>query len=279
MPLLGRDLLVTASGLFSAARDAASSLGDLLAGLLIAVVGSVWALVADTLSFLFVAVCVAIAPLPRTCASRTDRVAPMSAGAVARDIRSGWQAMSSNPLVHRLVWFGVLINLASFLGPLWPALIQQRLGGGAISYGVVMAASIAGGSLGGVFSGLLERAIGAGRVTVIGCAVGGVCILGMAASTWLFVTVALEVILAFTLTAGAVAGNAIMVVSVSDEYRGRVMGLFGSLSVTTILAAALLTGGLGDIIGVVPLYVIGGVYMIGVAVPASASSHIRSARI
>ena len=103
--------------------------------------------------------------------------------------------------------------------------------------------------------------------------------MGIAASTWLFATVTLEAILAFALTAGTVAGNAIMVVSVSDEYRGRVMGLFRSLSVTTIPAAALLAGWLADLIGVVPLYVFGGVYMIGVAVPAWASSHIRGARV
>ena len=187
--------------------------------------------------------------------------------------------MSSNPLVHRLVWFGVLINLASFLGPLWPALIQERLGGGAVSYGVVLAAGIAGGSLGGIFSGRIERAFGAGRVTVFGWGIGGVCVLGVAASTWLLVTIALEVILAFALTAGTVAGNAIMVVSVSDKYRGRVMGLFRGLSLTTIPVAALLAGWLADIVGVVPLYVIVGVYMIGVAIPAWASSHVRYARI
>ena len=277
--VVGRDLLVAASGLFSAARDAASSLGNVLAGLLIAVIGSVWALVTDTLSFLFVAVCVAVAPLPRTTDPRPDRKSPMSVGVIVRDTRGGWETMSSNPLIHRLVWFGVLVNLASFLGPLWPALIQERLGGGAVSYGVVMAAGIAGGSLGGVFSGRIERAFGAGRVTVFGWGIGGVCILGIAASTWLFVTIALEAILAFALAAGTVAGNAIMVVSVSDEYRGRVMGLFRSLSITTIPAAALLAGWLADIVGVVPLYVFGGVYMICVAVPAWASSHVRNARV
>src|SRR5262245_12775582 len=49
---VGRDLLATASGMFATARQLASLLGSALAGVTIAILGAVWALLIDALSFL-----------------------------------------------------------------------------------------------------------------------------------------------------------------------------------------------------------------------------------
>ena len=184
--VVGRDLLTTAQGLFATARETASLVGSAAAGLLIAVAGAVWALVVDAASFLVVSLCIALARLPgRTSASSSEAGSGLSVKVMARDLRDGWRTASRHPVVHALLWLFVLINVASFIGPLWPALVQERLGGGAASYGLLLAASAAGAMLGGLVAGPLERRFGAGRVLASSWSLAGICTLGIAVSTWL----------------------------------------------------------------------------------------------
>ena len=75
--VVGRDLLTTAQGLFSTARETAALAGSATAGLVIAAAGAVWALAVDAASFLFVSLCIAIARLP-------GRSAPTDASNKAR---------------------------------------------------------------------------------------------------------------------------------------------------------------------------------------------------
>jgi MFS transporter, DHA3 family, macrolide efflux protein len=278
--VVGRDLLVTASGLHSSAMNAASSLGSVVAGILVAKAGAVWALVIDALSFLFVALCVVAARLPKRTTSPPSDGRPLAPGAsLVRDLRSGWRAISERPVIRSLLWLGVLLNISSFTGPLWPALVQERLDGGAASYGVLLAAGLVGGVFGGVLAGPIERRIGAGRVVAWGWSMAGVATLGVAASTWLPVTLVLEVIGIFGLTVGGVASGAIMVIFVPDEVRGRVLGISRGMGVATIPVAAVAAGWLAGIIGVVPLFVIGGAYTLAVGVLAWANPHLRAAQI
>ena len=74
--VVGRDLLTTAQGLFSTARETASLVGSAAAGLLIAAANVVWALVIDAASFAFVALCIAIARLPGRAAHPPPRPRP-----------------------------------------------------------------------------------------------------------------------------------------------------------------------------------------------------------
>ena len=208
--IVGRDLLTTAQGLFSTARETAALAGSATAGLVIAAAGAVWALVVDAASFAFVALCIAIARLPGRAAPPSastearPRLSPLS---VARDLREGWRTASGLPVVWALLWLGVLINIASFIGPLWPALVQQRLGGGAGAYGVLLAASTAGGIVGGLAAGPLERRLGAGRILASGWSLAGICGLGIAASTWLPATMALEFVETASFVASMVASG------------------------------------------------------------------------
>ena len=141
--VVGRDLVTTAQGLFSTARETVALVGSAAGGLLIAATNAVWALVVDAASFMFVSLCIALARLPgRTAPSAaSNEIRPrLSPRSVARDLREGWRAASGLPVVRALLWLGVFINTGSFIGPLWPALIQERLDGGAGSYGVPLAA-------------------------------------------------------------------------------------------------------------------------------------------
>ena len=280
--VVGRDLLTTAQGLFSTARETASLVGSAAAGLLIAAASAAWALVIDAASFLFVSLCIAVARLPGRAAQPTasNEARPrLSARSVVRDLRDGWRTASGLPVVRALLWLGVFINVAGFIGPLWPALVQERLGGGAVYLGMIMAAATAGGMVGGLLAGPLERRIGAGRVLASGWSLAGVCTLGIATSTWLPATLVLEFIETLAGTASVVASGAIMITSVPEEYRGRVFGIFRGLGVSLIPASALIGGWIAEFVEIWIMYAAGGVFILALALLAWANRHVRTARI
>ncbi|MDE0684426.1 MAG: MFS transporter [Candidatus Poribacteria bacterium] len=279
--VVGPAMLTTASGMFSAANQAASLLGNAMAGFVISVAGSIWALVIDALSFVFVSLSIAAAPLPKPVDPLSkSKHSSMSLSAFLRDMRDGWRTISRHPVIHMLVWLAVLVNVSAFTGALYPALIQERLGGGAATYGVLMAGSVCGGMLGGMLAGPIERRFGAGRVLACGWAIAGICTIAIAGSTWPLVTLTLEALASLGITVSAITNGAILVTSVSDEYRGRVFGICRALSVIVIPVSAVGGGWLAEIIGVVPMYSIAGVYMLVLVVLAwGTNPHLRSARV
>lgn len=280
--LVGADLLATAAGWLSIAGQGASFVGNAVAGIIIAAVGAVWAVLGDALSFLVAALCLTLAALP---ARHSRRASVMGSEPSAQhrsllaELVDGWRVMVDQPVIRVLVWLSVLVNVASFMGPLMPALVRRQLQGGAGTYGSVEAVSIVGALVGAASAGTLERRLGAGHLTIAGWGVAGVCALGMAISTSAPLTAALEAIMACSLTTGDVATSALMPALIPEEYRGRVYGIMHGLAVLAIPASALLAGWLADKLGPAPLFALAGVWVLGAAGLATANPHFRTARI
>lgn len=275
--IVGRDLLASAAGWFAAAERVASLIGEGIAGVVVATVGAAWATIVDAVSFLVAALAVVAtrlsggsAPPARTHGRRT---------AVLRDVVDGWRAIADRPVVRALVWFTVLINMTSFLGPLYPALVSQRLHGDAVVYGLLNAMGIGGGMTGGALTGMLERKLGAGRLLTAGWTLSGGCVLGMAASTWLPLTVVLEATASFGAAVSATALAALTQALVPDEYLGRVSGIALALGAIAIPVSALVGGWLADLVGVGPLFAVGGAWTLGVAALVWATPRVRLARM
>lgn len=276
--LVEPDLLATASGVFSTVGSVASLSGGALAGVVVATVGAAWAVAGDALSFLLAALAIAVARLP----TRTSpppiprggtRLSPVG------EIRAGWAVITNQPVVRAMVWLSMLINVASFLGPLYLALVSQRLHGSAAMLGVIEAAGVAGGIVGGAVAGPLERQVRAGPLLIIGWGVAGAGTLGLAASVWLPLTAALEALVVCGLTLGGVAMGALTQALIPENYRGRVWGLTGAVAALSIPLSALSGGWLADRLGVAPLFAFGGVWILGVAAVAWSNHPLRTARI
>jgi MFS transporter, DHA3 family, macrolide efflux protein len=262
--VVGRDLLATAAGLFKTVQQGANFLG------------AAWAVAGDAFSFLVAALAVLAVPLPaRTIAPAARKERPP----VWREVADGWRAIAGRPVVRAMVWLNLLVNVPSFLGPLYPALVSQRLHGGAAAYGTLEAVGVVGTVAGGALAGMLERRLGAGRLLVFGWALAGACVLGMAGSTALPVTAALVLVQGFVLTVGGVSMGALTQVLIPEHYRGRVAGITRGLGVVTIPAVALLAGWLADQLGPAPRFAIGGTWILGVAALAWSNRHVRTARI
>ena len=107
----------------------------------------------------------------------------------------------------------------------------------------------------------------------------GICGLGIAASTWLPVTMALEFLETASFVASMVASGAIMITAVPEEYRGRVFGIVRSLSVVLIPASALVGGWIAEFVEIWIMFAAAGAFTLALALPAWANPHVRTARI
>lgn len=274
--VVGRDLLASAQGLFSAAGNTVSLISNSLAGFVVAAVGALWGVAGDAISFLFPALFIAMAKLP---AHTKEPTSAESSPSFIREIIVGWRAISNQPVVKAMVWISMLVNVASFLGPMTIGLIHARLHSGPAALGMWGSAGVIGAAIGGILAGPLERRIGAGRILAVGWVLTGLCIIGQAISIWLPVTLVLEVIGAMGLTVGGVSIGAVTDVLIPENLRGRVWGISGSLSVIAIPISSLISGWLADIFSPVALYAVGGIWVVGVAALCWFNRHIRTARI
>lgn len=277
--VIDRDLLTTASGLSSSAGQMAAIVGSALGGIVVAALGAAGALMGDAVSFVYAALSIAMARLPVRATSSTNPSSTEKRSSLLHEFIEGWHALRGQPLVWALTWLIVLLNVASFLGPLWVILISQRLHGGAAAYGVIEAAGIVGGIIGGLLAGPVERRLGAGYLLVVSWSLAGLFTLGIAASTSLLLTGVLAAIGAILGAPGNIVLGTLMTVLIPNAYRGRVAGITRALNVAALPLSALLGGWLTDRIGVVPLFVIGGIWLLGVAVLAWSNRHIRTARL
>ncbi|HLG65470.1 MAG TPA: MFS transporter [Ktedonosporobacter sp.] len=281
--IVGLDLMATASGLSSSAGQVASLIGSALAGIVIFIVGAAWAVAIDAFSFACAAICIAIAHLPLKQPISPDDGSRSSFWqeilSLFPTIGEGWKTIAKKPLLRAVMLIAILINVATFMGPLIPALVRQRLHGGAEVYGLLEAGSVVGAILGGVLAGLIERRIGAGRLLIIGWALSGLCTIGVAFSTSVPFTVLLEFGSSLCMLLGTISVEASLPALVPEEYRGRLFGTIGALAVLLIPLSALLGGWLTDLLGVVPLFAFGGIWVLAVATLALANQHIRAVRL
>ena len=186
-------------------------------------------------------------------------------------------AISAEPTVTALVWLGVLLTIASIAGPLYPALVEQRHNAGASAYGVSTAASISGALVAGVVAGLLERAVGVGRVVIDGWLLASGCPAAVAASAWLPLTATRAAVGTWGMTVGGMASGVLGTLLIPERYRGRAAMITRSPSVAAIPLSSLLAGWLADQVGIVPLFVAGGLWIGGVAGLAWTNAAVRSA--
>src|SRR5205085_10198323 len=99
--VVGRDLLATASGLFSTVGNVAALVGGALAGMVVAAVSGAWAVAGDAVSFLVAALSITVARLPAR-AIQTSSSSQEKGPSVLREIRDGWRAIAGQPVIRAI---------------------------------------------------------------------------------------------------------------------------------------------------------------------------------
>ena len=254
--MVGRQDVGPAVALNSAAFNAARIVGPAIAGLLIGFIGLAPLFLLNALSYL----------LPITGYLRMDvsQLIPVvrahvdrTVGAVFGSLAEGLRYIRATPMVLLcIVMIGMVSAIALNFPVLGPLVARDILGGGAETYGFLMAAA----GVGSLISALM-LAFG-GRATLgrvfIGSSLLGVAVAGVGLSSMLPLSVLLMGIVGWSTVAMGATTNTIIQLTVPDDLRGRVMSVYTTVFAGTTPIGSILAGVLASLLGVTATLLLAG---------------------
>jgi MFS family permease len=238
----GPDHLANAIGLNSASFHAARIVGPAVAGLVIAAVGSGWAILSNAVSYLAFLVAVLLVDRTRLHLSPT-------AVRARRQIREGLAYVRRQPRILLALCVAFFIGTFGMNFQMTSALMtQQEFRMGAEAYGI-LGTFVAAGALTGSLVAARRRSAPSSRFLVIMalifCAIEIVA--GLMPTYWAYAAVLPVMGLATLLT--LTGANATIQMEVAPQLRGRVMALYLMLLLGGTPIGAPLLGWIGEIFG------------------------------
>jgi predicted MFS family arabinose efflux permease len=224
--------------------------GPAIGGAAIHLWGLDWAFYLNAISFGAVVVAWAIVRPSGTRATSAEREARGT-------LREGIAYARTHHLVRHLLVLNMVIGVFMFHAPLMPAFARDVLGGDSWTYSLLTSATGVGAVIGAFVAGEL-RTDRQRWIAVIGASV--VC-----PATWLAFAASTRVSFSVVALVGFGVGyflflatsQSMLILATPDEFRGRVMGLFGMSSVGAVPFAGLVGGALAALIGPRPAVVAG----------------------
>jgi predicted MFS family arabinose efflux permease len=217
--LVSRERIPDAVALNSLQFNLSRAIGPVIAGLLLAKVGTGACFLANTGSFTLVILVLLWIRFP----SPTP-----AAGSLGQILREGIQYMTRAPLLRTLTF---LVAAASFLGfPLMtflPTLAGDVLGTGASGYSLLLTSLGIGAIIGAITTAQRGNVKGRGRLALAYLAAFGLVTTGAVLSRWQWVSMVLLVGSGHTLTTTLSTISSLVQEHTPDEFRGRVMSIFG----------------------------------------------------
>lgn len=235
--------LPNAIALNSALVNGSRMVGPAIGGVLIAAVGEGWCFALDALSYVFV-IGSLLAMKVTLAAKQADRTPVITALAVGFKYVSGFAPVRSGLL---------LVALVSALGMpyqvLMPVMAADVLGGGANTLGVLMTATGLGALLGSVYLASRHTVLGLGRRIAQASMLFGVALIAFAASTNLWLSLALLPLTGAGFIVTLAATNTVVQTVVPEPLRGRVMSFYTMAFLGTAPVGSLFAGLAAERIG------------------------------
>ncbi|MEV1008472.1 MFS transporter [Streptomyces sp. NPDC049881] len=270
--LLGNDLVrredvPSAIALGSAVHSVGRLAGTATAGVAVALAGTASAFVANGLSFLFVAAVIPflrLAERPETEPSAPAAAGPAPAPAprVSADPREGLRFFLGRP---RLVALAAVTGLSAVFGRNYgltlAVLVTGPLAGGAGSFGSVATVLAVGGIVGALAAGVLQRP--SVRLVAAMAATGAVLQIAAGLSPSLGLLILLVLPMAAVESLSDTAGATVLQTDPPEHMRGRVLGVWRSLSTGWGLIGPPAIGVLMEVMGPRGALVLGGVVIAG----------------
>lgn len=260
--------LPSANSVYQGTRAVAQMVGPLLGGLLVAGPGPAAAFGADALTFAF--------SVAMTLLTRGGPPPAPRAWTMGRDVKEGVRYVAGQPWLWMTIVAFALINVME-AGPrnvAMPVFVRGDLGLDAAAYGLVLAASAAGGLAGFLLVGMRPPTTHRGLVGYLATTLGGVLFALVAFVHTLPVLMVLSFLRTGLVAAFSIIWETALGDSVDAEVRGRVISLdmLGSFALLPLAMAG--TGALADAIGARWTFGLGGaawalVGAVGLLVPAA----------
>ncbi|MCZ2402262.1 MFS transporter [Paenarthrobacter sp. Z7-10] len=260
-------LLPAANALSMIIFGLGTTIGPLLAGVLVAGVGYAWTYTVDVLTF--TAALWALFKLPSLPPVGEVRRAGI------KSVLEGLRFLGTKPNVRMTFLVDLCAMVFAMPRALLPAIGAVWLGGGATTAGVLLAAIAAGSLLAALFSGPLGHIRRQGLAVIWSITLWGASISGMGAavafgghhagagtSPWIVAAVAALVVSGIADSVSGVFRSTILQSATPDNMRGRLQGVFIVVVAGGPRLGDLFAGGAGQVFGEAMAAVIGGILCI-----------------
>jgi MFS family permease len=220
LEMVEREDLTNAIALNSTMFNMATAVGPAVAGLTYALVGPAWCFTLNGLSFIAVIIALLLMKLkPMSTAARNT--------SVVSDLKNGLRYVASHETIRMLIGYLGIVSLFGFsIVTLIPAWAVEILGGDATTNGLLLSARGVGALAGALMIASLGRFRFKGKVLTFGSFVLPGVLLLFAAVRWLPLSLAALVGVGWGFMMNVNIINALVQTQVSDDLRGRVMGIY-----------------------------------------------------
>jgi MFS family permease len=280
--LVGEDELVPANALNSLSDNLTRLVGPALGGALYGLVGLSTVVVIDATSFIISGALLALIAVPAG-AAETRKDAARGVAAVWGEWIAGLRIVRQDRVLTGVfVMLGIAMINEGILVSLLVPFVKDVLGGSAAQLGWLMSAQAIGGVIGGLLIGKVGGRIHPLRLIALCGALDGLLLLiiingGSLALALVLIAIAGVPVVGFFVSAQTLAQQ-----RTEDKYRGRVFGAFGTVAALMTLLGILISGVLGDYLGIVAtmslgsvLYIVAGVVALVLRpAPVSTEAHL-----
>ncbi|MFD1018573.1 MFS transporter [Thalassobacillus hwangdonensis] len=264
--IVGMERIVQVSGYISSTSQVSIILGKSLSGFLIAAIGFIGVML--THSVVYIVASLLLNLLIVTTLHNKDIVNESAAAmekkqfsSYVADLKDAFKLMRSHRPLYKLIWIGMVLNVASVIGPLFVVIVQEQYGAGAVVFGWFHTIGACAGILVGLFAKNIVNSLKPYLVFGISITLAGVTILTVGTLTDLYSGMAVYFIMTFCLTVFNIAFSSLMITLVQDEYRGRVKNLMGAIAAFMIPAVSIIGGYVADQSSASFVYVIAGIWV------------------
>ncbi len=258
--LVGEQHLVVANSLTATNMNLARLIGPPIGGIIFALLGLRGIIAIDATSFLLASAMIALI----RAETRPEGVAAVAKNptealvAVWRDWLAGLRLVPSDRLIVVLFIFTAITGVGEgIISALFVPFVTKVLGGNGLAFGWILSAQAVGGLAGSFVVGHVSGRIAPARLLGIGAILFGLT--DLAVFWYPFFVPGIVLALLFMVLAGVLATGigvsflTMQQTAVSDAYRGRLLGAFGTTSALVGLIGSATAGVLGDRIGIVPV--------------------------
>ncbi|HLP62354.1 MAG TPA: MFS transporter [Candidatus Deferrimicrobium sp.] len=255
-----REDISNAIALNSAMFNSARLIGPSVAGLLIAWLGEGACFLFNAFSFL--AVIFALLAMRITA----QDMIPTAQKSIFRELKEGFlYTFRSKPIRLTLLHFAFVALLGMSFTVLLPILATEILHGDARSLGFLLGALGVGALLGSILMAARKDNAGLWKITAMSSTIFGLGLIALSMSRSLIISLFLMVITGFGMVTIMTASNTFLQTNIEDGKRARVMAFYLLAFFGTVPVGNLITGSIGDIIGVPTTILLAGIFSLVVS--------------
>jgi len=265
--LVEEDQLITANSLDSLGENSARLVGPALGGVLLATIGLSGVVIFYISTYLLAALLMYFIRVPLSEEESTTREKG-SVGSVLTafwgEFAAGLKFVVGEPALSRIfIVLGIAMLGDSILTVLFVAFYQDVVGVGPTEFGLVLTVRGLAGIIGGIVIGTIGSRFKPDLLISFGLIGSGIALIAMVIWPIYAISLFILILISVPLMAWLISSQTWMQSNSPGEYRGRVFGVYGTLSALFSLVGMLFASGLGDTLGITTtLYFGGSIYIL-----------------